>query len=78
MLSGDESLGPLLTDHPDIAKISFTGSSATGRKVAAACGRGLKRVTLELGGNDAAVICEDADLAKVVPAVSFEGLFLSQ
>lgn len=70
VLSGDESLGPLLTHHPDIAKVSFTGSTATGRKVGEVCGRMLKRVTLELGGNDAAIVCEDAVLEKVVPAVS--------
>lgn len=69
LLSGDESLGPLLTHHPDIAKVSFTGSIATGRKVGEVCGRLLKRVTLELGGNDAAIICDDADIAKVVPQV---------
>lgn len=76
VLSGDESLGPRLTLHPDIAKISFTGSTATGRKVAEACGRTLKRVTLELGGNDAAIVCGDADLAKVVPAVSLKSACL--
>lgn len=70
VLSGDESLGPLLTAHPDIAKVSFTGSTNTGRKVAEVCGKSLKRFTLELGGNDAAIVCEDADLAKVVPGVS--------
>lgn len=69
LLSGDESLGPLLTHHPDIAKVSFTGSIATGRKVGEVCGRLLKRVTLELGGNDAAIICDDVDIAKVVPQV---------
>lgn len=74
VLSGDESLGPLLTHHPDIAKVSFTGSTATGRKVGEVCGRLLKRVTLELGGNDAAIICDDADIAKVVPQVAFLAL----
>lgn len=69
VLSGDESLGPRLTAHPGVAKVSFTGSTSTGRKVAEICGRTLKRVTLELGGNDAAIVCEDADLAKVVPQV---------
>lgn len=68
-LSGDESLGPRLTAHPGIAKVSFTGSTATGRKIAEVCGKTLKRLTLELGGNDAAIVCEDADLAKVVPQV---------
>lgn len=69
-LSGEEDLGPLLTAHPDVAKVSFTGSVATGKKVMAACAGTLKRVTLELGGNDAAIICADADLATVVPKVS--------
>lgn len=73
VLSGDEGLGPLLTHHPGIAKVSFTGSTATGRKVGEVCGRLLKRVTLELGGNDAAIVCDDADIANVVPQV---GLFL--
>lgn len=70
VLSGDESLGPRLTAHPGVAKVSFTGSTNTGRKVAEVCGKTLKRVTLELGGNDAAIVCEDADIAKVVPQVS--------
>lgn len=70
VLSGDESLGPLLTAHPGVAKISFTGSSATGKKVMAACAGTLKRLTLELGGNDAAIICEDVDLVKVVPKIA--------
>lgn len=68
-LSGDESLGPRLTAHDGIDKISFTGSTATGKKVAKAAGETMKRVTLELGGNDAAIVCDDADLAKVVPKV---------
>lgn len=71
VLSGDESLGPLLTHHPVVSKVSFTGSTATGRKVGEVCGRLLKRYTLELGGNDAAIVCQDADVDKVVPAVSF-------
>lgn len=47
-LVGDESLGPMLTAHPGIDKVSFTGSIATGKKVMAACAGTLKRVTLEL------------------------------
>ncbi|RYO76615.1 hypothetical protein DL766_007939 [Monosporascus sp. MC13-8B] len=70
-LSGDESLGPLLTAHPDVAKISFTGSIATGKQVMAACASTLKRVTLELGGNDAAIICNDVDIDAVVAKVTF-------
>ncbi|OJK01286.1 hypothetical protein ASPACDRAFT_1886982 [Aspergillus aculeatus ATCC 16872] len=66
VLSGGEELGPWMTAHPGIQKISFTGSSATGRKVMEGCARGLKRVTLELGGNDAAIVCEDVDVDAVV------------
>ncbi|KAI3327315.1 aldehyde dehydrogenase [Xylariaceae sp. AK1471] len=70
-LSGDDSLGPLLTAHPDVAKVSFTGSVEIGKKVMAACASTLKRVSLELGGNDAAIICEDVDIDSVVAKVAF-------
>ncbi|KAK4655233.1 hypothetical protein QC762_300570 [Podospora pseudocomata] len=69
VLSGDESLGPLFTAHPDVAKISFTGSSATGKKVMQACASTLKRLTLELGGNDASIIYDDVDVAQVVQKI---------
>jgi acyl-CoA reductase-like NAD-dependent aldehyde dehydrogenase len=49
-LSGDDNLGPWITSHPGIDKISFTGSIATGKLVAASCAKTLKRCTLELGG----------------------------
>ncbi|GAT24547.1 aldehyde dehydrogenase [Aspergillus luchuensis] len=57
----DEShkLGSLMTQHPGIGKISLTGSVSTGKKVMAACAGTLKRVTLELGGNDACIVCPD-------------------
>ncbi|KAK4150067.1 NAD/NADP-dependent betaine aldehyde dehydrogenase [Chaetomidium leptoderma] len=70
VLSGDESLGPLLTTHPDVNKISFTGSVPTGKKVMQACAGTLKRCTLELGGNDAAIIYPDVDIAEVVPKIA--------
>ncbi|KAI0401654.1 aldehyde dehydrogenase [Xylaria palmicola] len=70
-LSGDETLGPLLTDHINVAKVSFTGSVEAGKEVMAACARTLKRVTLELGGNDAAVICPDVDVDSVADKVAF-------
>lgn len=66
-VGGDDSVGPLLTHHEGIAKISFTGSIATGKKIMAACAGSLKRVTLELGGNDASIVCEDVDVEKVAP-----------
>lgn len=61
-LGGDDKVGPLLTGHPGVKKVSFTGSIATGKKVMQACANDLKRVVLELGGNDPAVVCEDVDI----------------
>jgi len=52
-------LGPALTEHPDVAKVSFTGSGATGKKVMASVAPTLKRLTLELGGNDPAIVLDD-------------------
>ncbi|OCT47674.1 putative aldehyde dehydrogenase-like protein [Cladophialophora carrionii] len=69
-LSGDDSLGPWLTAHPTPAKISFTGSSATGKKVMESCSKTLKRVTLELGGNDPAIVLDDVDIDEVAPKVA--------
>ncbi|PYH85567.1 putative aldehyde dehydrogenase [Aspergillus uvarum CBS 121591] len=69
VLSGGEELGPWMTAHPGILKISFTGSSVTGRKVMEGCARGLKRVTLELGGNDAAIVCGDVDVDAAVQKI---------
>ena len=62
-------LGPFLTSHPDVAHVSFTGSTPTGKKVLHSLADTLKRFTLELGGNDAAIILDDADLDTVAPKV---------
>jgi acyl-CoA reductase-like NAD-dependent aldehyde dehydrogenase len=62
-------LGPVLTAHPDIAKVAFTGSTATGKKVMASAADGVKRVTLELGGNDAAIVMDDVDPRAVAKKV---------
>jgi acyl-CoA reductase-like NAD-dependent aldehyde dehydrogenase len=67
VIGGNDSLGPMLTAHPDIGKISFTGSIATGKKIMAACAQTLKRVTLELGGNDPSIVLPDVDVEKVAP-----------
>lgn len=56
------AIGMLLATHPDVAKVSFTGSTEVGIQVAEAAARTVKRVTLELGGKSPAVICDDADL----------------
>ena len=65
-LAGGDALGAAMTAHPVPRKVSFTGSVAAGKKVAISSAADLKRVTLELGGNDAAIILEDADAANVV------------
>lgn len=65
VVSGGDHLGPLLTAHPDIDKVSFTGSSATGRRVMESASASLKRLTLELGGNDAAIVMPDVDVEDV-------------
>ncbi len=67
VIVGGDALGPRLTSHPGIDKVSFTGSTETGRRVMAAGASTLKRLTLELGGNDAAIVLPDVDLAKAVP-----------
>ncbi len=71
MLAGDDQLGQWMCEHPGIAKISFTGSVATGKKVMATAAGTLKRVTLELGGNDAAIVLDDADVKAIAPKLFF-------
>ncbi|WP_416830734.1 MAG: aldehyde dehydrogenase family protein [Erythrobacter sp.] len=65
IITGEDSLGPLITGHPDIDKITFTGSTATGKKIMEGASADLKRITLELGGNDASIVLPDADPTKV-------------
>jgi acyl-CoA reductase-like NAD-dependent aldehyde dehydrogenase len=69
ILSGGNAAGAALVTHPDVAKISFTGSTKTGRAIMAEAAATLKRVTLELGGNDAAIVLPDADPKAVAPAL---------
>ena len=71
VLAGGDALGQWMTEHADIDKISFTGSVATGKKVLAAAAGTLKRVTLELGGNDPAIIMEDVDPKAIAKKVFF-------
>ncbi|MFE0922681.1 aldehyde dehydrogenase family protein [Streptomyces nigra] len=65
VVSGSDPLGALMTGHPVPRKISFTGSVATGKHVAAVAAPDLKRITLELGGNDPAILLEDVDVEAV-------------
>ncbi|MFI6323024.1 aldehyde dehydrogenase family protein [Nonomuraea sp. NPDC050556] len=74
VVSGGDALGGWMTAHPVPRKISFTGSVATGKKVAASAAPDLKRLTLELGGNDPAILLDDVDPAAVA-AKLFAGAF---
>ncbi len=66
-ISGGDDLGRWMTAHPDINKIAFTGSTETGRHVMSSAGEHVKRVTLELGGNDPAIVLPDVDAKAVAP-----------
>ncbi|HEY7629358.1 MAG TPA: aldehyde dehydrogenase family protein [Thermoleophilaceae bacterium] len=62
--------GEALVTHPDVRKVAFTGSTKTGERIMALASSGTKRLTLELGGSDPLIVCEDADLAKAASAAS--------
>ncbi|KAL3451469.1 aldehyde dehydrogenase domain-containing protein [Aspergillus insuetus] len=69
-LNGENELGELMTLHPGIDKISFTGSTRTGQRIMENAARTLKRVTLELGGNDASIVFPDVDVDEVAGQVA--------
>lgn len=64
IIPGGREIGEHLITHPGIDRVTFTGSTASGARVAALCGKHLKSVTLELGGKSAAILLDDADLDK--------------
>ena len=70
VVTGENEVGEMIVNHPDIAKVTFTGSTGTGRKIMGNAADTLKRLTLELGGNDAGIVLPDAD-----PKAIAEGLF---
>lgn len=69
-----KTAGAALVEHPLVDKISFTGSTATGKAIVHACTDNLKRVTLELGGKSPVIIYDDADLSKAIPGAAM-GIF---
>ncbi|WP_029050210.1 aldehyde dehydrogenase family protein [Cupriavidus sp. amp6] len=76
VLNGGNDLGERICTHQDIAKISLTGSVPTGKRVMASAAASLKRLTLELGGNDACIVRRDADVDKIAPAL-FAAAFIN-
>lgn len=76
VITDNNDLGPKMTSHPGIAKIGFTGSSETGKRIMASAAATMKRVTLEMGGNDPAIIMPDVDVRKVAERV-YGGAFLN-
>ena len=77
VLSGEGPVGEALVNHPEVNMISFTGSTGVGKKIAEACAKQLKKCALELGGNNALIVCEDADLDVAVNNAVW-GTFLHQ
>lgn len=69
-ITGEDFLGAAMSAHPAIGKVVFTGSAATGKKVMSSAAQTLKRLTLELGGNDAGIVLPDVDPKQIA-----EGLF---
>jgi aldehyde dehydrogenase (NAD+) len=74
VLPGGTDVGEALVRHPGVDKVSFTGSSAVGRRIATLCGEQLKRVSLELGGKSAAIVLDDADIDKTVASLKSASL----
>lgn len=77
VVTGDGATGAALARHPGVAKVAFTGSTATGQAILAASVPDLKRVTLELGGKSPTIICADADLASAIPQAAMGCFFNS-
>jgi len=70
LVTGDAPVGQALVEHPNVALVSFTGSTAVGRRIAEAAGAGLKHISMELGGKSAAIVLDDADLDVAVPLIA--------
>lgn len=77
VLAGSDELGRWMTEHEGIAKLSFTGSVRTGKRVMASAATSLKRLTLELGGNDAAIVLPDAQPAAIAERIFWAAFYNS-
>ncbi|MGO2111826.1 MAG: aldehyde dehydrogenase family protein, partial [Pseudoclavibacter sp.] len=74
VLAGGDDLGIAMTQHPDVSMVSFTGSIRAGQAIMRQSATGLRRLQLELGGNDAAVVLPDVDVAEIAPRI-YRGAF---
>src|SRR5262249_37917696 len=77
MITADRAVSELLVRHEGIDKVSFTGSTAAGKKIASICSERIARCTLELGGKSAAVILDDYDVAKVAETIAGSTCFIT-
>ncbi|TYL44878.1 aldehyde dehydrogenase [Nocardioides sp. BGMRC 2183] len=77
VLPAGRETGEYLVSHPGVDKVSFTGSTAAGRKIMSLCGDRIARVTLELGGKSAAIIADDIPLDEVLPSLAPAGFISS-
>jgi acyl-CoA reductase-like NAD-dependent aldehyde dehydrogenase len=75
IIADRNDLGAFLTSHKDVAKVSFTGSAETGKKIMRSSADTLKRLTLELGGNDAAIVLDDVNVSEVAPKIFGAAMF---
>jgi succinate-semialdehyde dehydrogenase/glutarate-semialdehyde dehydrogenase len=75
VIGSGADVGDALTGHPKVAKIAFTGQTETGMHIMGIAARGVKRITLELGGSDPAIVCDDADIEKAARAVAIGRFF---
>ena len=75
VLNGGSDLGVAMTSHPGVDKITFTGSTVTGKKVHESCAKSGKKLTLEMSGNDPGIVCEDVDIKKVAALIATGSLF---
>ena len=74
VINSNGSIGSVMTAHPGIRKISFTGSTAVGKEVMRSAAENVKKISLELGGNDPAIILDDADFGAIMDSLS-QGIF---
>jgi acyl-CoA reductase-like NAD-dependent aldehyde dehydrogenase len=77
VVTAEREVSELLVRHPGVDKVSFTGSTAAGRRIAALCGERIARATLELGGKSPAVVLDDYDLVKAAAALARSASILS-